>query len=587
MSTAAYSSTLGTITGDFDPNVGTHTNPYRQYLQKFTPRNLKELFKWCEYLYYNSPHIYAALRKFGEYPITEITYDTPSKDLREKHEYLLEKVLKIRAILIETTLDKFVYGNSFTTMYQPFVRHLQCPKCHVLTNINTCSYSFDIKKISFKYTCSGCNLPVEAKQKNIQDKKLMLGRKVNFIRWDPKLMNIDYNEITGESDYYYTIPPSIVQRITSGHKALIDTIPIGFLEAVRDSKTFKFAPNAVFHMKMTGPAGITPQWGLPPLLSVMSRFHYTEVLRKANEAIALDHLVPFRMLHPAQASSTGDPLMQVSMSRWLDSMKGNLKAWRKDPLHIMFSPFPMGATQLGGEGRALLTLGEVQESEKGIAAALGIPMEFLYGGLTGSGMEATLRLIENQLETHIQDLLELLQWIDDKCSNFLGWESIPVGMTKFRMVDDDNNKNVVFQLWQAGLSGAEKVVSTSTVAKMFGLDIDKEKAKIRQESIEQIKEQQELKQEADKIQNTMKSQIQAQAQQEQEQGGATNNLGYNQQQVIEQADQITQQLMSMDEGTRKSQLHQLQTEDVVMYAVVIQRLEQIKTSQKQQATAGM
>jgi hypothetical protein len=569
-----------------DANAASHTNPYRQFLQKFTPRNLKELFKWCEFMFYNSPHIYAALRKFGEYPITTITYNTSSKALRAKHEHLLGKVIKARQLLLEATLDKYVYGNSFTTMYQPFIRYLCCTHCGTLTNIQHVKYKFNTSKLTFSYTCTNCNKGTVAGKAQIQDRKLTLSRKVNFIRWDPKLMDIDFNSLTGESEYYYNIPADIRTRVQTGHKHLIDTIPFGFLEAIQANKPFKFAPGVVYHMKMTGPAGISMQWGIPPLLASMSRFHYTEVLRKSNEAIALDHLVPMRVLHPAQASSDGDPIRQMSLTKWVDSMKEHLAKWRKDPLHIMLAPVPLGATQVGGQGRALLTLGEVQEAEKSIVASLGIPIEFLYGGLTGSGMEATLRLIENQLETHIQDLLELLQWVDDKCSRFLGWEPIPVGMTKFKMTDDLATRQAVFNMWQAGIAGSgPKVVSTATIADLLGLNLEDELKRVREEELSMFKAQQELQEEMTKIQNRMREQIKAEADAQTDlQEGTPGN--YNPRQVIQAADQIVDQLMRMDSGTRKSQLHHLQAEDFVLYSVVVNRMRQQDTMDRQQATAG-
>ena len=390
-------------------SVGVHTNPYYNMSQQYTPRRLKDLFKWCEFLFYKSPHIYSALRKFGEYPITDITYETTNESLRTKHKYLLEKVLHARELLIQATLDKYVYGNAFISMYQPFIRYLKCPHCSAQVNIEYIKYKFNVRRLTFRYNCDSCNRDVTATEKDVIDKKVMVSRKVNFIRWDPKLIDIEHNDITNHSVYYYTIPQSLIYRVNAGHKLLIDTLPLGFLRAIKSNKKFKFANNAIFHMKVSGPAGISPEWGLPPLLSVMDLFHYTAILRKANEAIALDHLVPFRVIHPAAASGNGDPVSTISLSKWEESMQYHMKQWRMDNLHIMYSPVPMGMTQIGGEGRALLTLGEVQEAEKNIVAALGIPIEFLYGGLTGSGMEATLRLIENQLETHINDLLDFLQ----------------------------------------------------------------------------------------------------------------------------------------------------------------------------------
>lgn len=559
---------------------GTHANPYYTYSQMYAPRRLKDLFKWCEYLFYNSAHIFAALRKFGEYPITEVTYNTTNEALKKKHKYLLENVIRVRELLIKATLDKYVYGNAFISMYQPFIRYLKCPHCKTFTNIKNVSYKFSVRNLKFSYTCQSCNRHAEIGEKFIQDRKLMLPRQINFIRWDPKLMDIDHNEITGDSEYYYKIPQSVIHRVNAGHKSLIDTLPMGFLKAVKTSKPFKFNADAIFHMKMGGPAGVNPQWGFPPLLPALPLFFYSAILRRANEAIALDHLIPFRIIHPAQSSGNADPVQQISLRTWQKNMESHFKQYRKDPLHMMWAPIPVGMTQIGGQGRALLTLGEVQEAEKNIVSALGVPIEFLQGGLTKSGMEATLRLIENQLATHIGDLKDLLQWVDDSCSKFLGWQQIPVSMTKFRMVDDYAKQNFIMQLWQVGQQGGQKIISDTTVAEIQDIDLDKEEERIRQETLDSIRRQQELEQDIKKIQESAA----LQARQMAEQGSPQ---GYNQQQIIAQADDIVNQLMQLDPGTRKSQLHQLQVEDFIMYSVVIQRLESIEQTEKQQATAGM
>jgi hypothetical protein len=374
-----------------------------------------------------------------------------------------------------------------------------------------------------------------------------------------------------------------LQQVNAGNKHLIDTLPLGFLQAIQTNQKFKFAPKALFHMKVGAPAGISPQWGLPPLLSVMGMFHYSAILRRANEAIALDHLVPFRVLHPAPQSSAGDPVMTMTMTKWRDNLQSQLRQWRKDNLHVMMSPIPLGMTQMGGQGRALLTLGEVQEAEKSMVSALGIPMEFIYGGLTGTGMEATLRLIENQLETHINDLLDYEQWIADKSADFLGWEKIGAGMKKFRMTDDNQLKQMVFQLWVQGKQAGEPIISDETATETYGIDLAEEEEKIKQETLNRTRQAQTLQQEIQKIQNSMAQQVQAEA----AAGQAGSPAGYNQQQIVAQADQFVAQLAMTDEGTRKSMLAQLQAEDLVMYAVVIQRWEQEQTSTKYDAQRTM
>jgi transposase-like protein len=546
----------------------------------YAPRRLKDLFKWCEYLFYNSAHVFSALRKFGEYPITEVTYDTTNEALKSKHKYLLENVIRVRELLIKATLDKYVYGNAFISMYQPFIRYLKCPHCNSFTNIRNVSYKFSVRNLKFAFTCQSCGKRADVGEKFVEDRKLMLPRKINFIRWDPKLMDIDHNEVTGDSEYYYRIPHGVIHKVNAGHKPLIDTLPMGFLKAIKQSKPFKFNDDAIFHMKVGGPAGVNPQWGFPPLLPALPLFFYSAILRRANEAIALDHLVPFRIVHPAQSSGNADPVQQISLRTWQKNMEGHFKQYRKDPLHMMWAPIPVGMTQIGGQGRALLTLGEVQEAEKNIVSALGVPMEFLQGGLTKSGMEATLRLIENQLATHIGDLKDLLQWVDDSCSKFLGWEQLRVSMTKFRMVDDYAKQSFIMQLWQAGQQGGPKVVSDTTMAELQDIDLKKEEERIKQETLDNMRQQQDVEAEIKKIQESAA----LAAQQEAEQQGPQ---GYNQQQIISEAEGLVQQLLQMDQGTRKSQLHELEVTDYVMYSVVIQRLEAVQQSEKQQATSGM
>jgi len=998
---------------------GSHPSPYFTYSQVYSPKRLKELFKWCEFLFYNSAQIYAALRKFGEYPIGEFNYETNNSALKTQHKFLIENVIRGRELLIKATLDKYVYGNCFMSMYQPFIRYLKCPECGILTNIQNIKYKFNVKNLSFTYTCMSCKKKVIAHEKHIEDRKALISKRINFIRWDPKLMDIDHNRMTGESIYYYTIPREDIQKVNNGHKSLIDSMPIGFLKAIKEEKQFRFAPDAIFHMKVGGPAGINPQWGLPPLISALHLFHYAQILRKANEcvspgtlietstglmpadevpvgalvrthqgrwqlvtekwyrdareeevgvrievasvrelgqvyspkhpimvlrrageaeealsapggkhygdskqppgrilkyahlyeecycpaeqvdigdyilyprtlpaipqtvdvakhtglvatddyvyamckeetaqafeavgrgehvqhdsagkvakrlavkgetpkrfpahlemtsdlayilgwyagdgscnqrnvifslgvddnaqplidavqkvfgltpsssvrdslhtlnigsvfarklikglipgtarhkqapreiidapdaikiaylrglwdadgnvrkpgdsaqaalatsslnqaydvyrmllhlgciaslrtretsdgeingrripggrhhqvivtgpsrqrllalfqgeqvpeimvetgksgffwkqyfavrvsfvesvheeqyidfkvaedetfstlsvcchnSIALDHLVPFRVLHPAQSSNNADPLTTISLDRWIQEMQTHLKLQRKDPLHMMFAPIPVGVTQIGGQGRALLTLGEQQEAEKNIVAALGIPLEFLYGGLTKSGMEATLRLIENQLQSHINDLKDMLQWIDDSCAKFLGWERIRIDLADFTLSEDNTKKQILLQLFMAGEQQGAPIISKTTIAEINDIDLRQETMRIKQETLDAVRNQDVLQKEITKIQNNVATQVQQESQVGPQQ--------YNQQQVIAQADQIVQQIMQMDPSMRKSQLHALETEDYVLYSVVIQRLEQAQTSNKAMATSGM
>jgi len=551
-------------------NNTSHPNPMFDFLTGFVPRRLRDLFIWMEYLYYNSAQIFAALKKFSEYPITDISYTTTNQALEKRVKKLHNKQLKIKALLIRCGLDRWIYGNSFTSVYQPFARFLKCPHCGKMTNIEHVNYRFKFKKMAFEYTCRKCKNVVNGK---VIDRRLTNPDKIHVIRWDPKQMDIDYNPITGESVYYYSVPKDIKDKVMKGNKHLLNTMPMSFLKAVATGKMYKFAEGQIYHMKVDPPAGIDQQWGFPPLTAAIKLFFYAAVLRKANEAIALDHIVPFRILHPAQNVASGDPIQQISLNTLFEEVRSGLRRWRRDPLTIMTAPVPVGMTQVGGDGRALLTLGEVKEAEDGIIAAMGIPREFIYGGLSFTGSAITLRMLENQLLTYTTELNELLQWVTERCCRILGWKPVECELTEFKLIDDVQQKQLIMQLNQGG----QQLISNTTIAELNDFDLKEERERRKQEALDEVRFQNELQMEVTKLQNSLAKQVQNQAMMGQQ------GLAYDQQQVISHADQLVQQLLSMDYSARKSFLHSLQVEDFVMYSVVVQRLEEAQLQQKNQA----
>lgn len=559
---------------DLMSNNASHGNPLFDFLTAFAPRKLKDLFRLCEYLYFNSAQIYAAMQKFCTYPVTEIIYKTTNEALRKKYKKQNDKVLKTIRILLNSAVDKFVYGNAFLSFYTPFIRWLRCPDCKQLTNIVSADYKFKLKKLEFNFKCPHCKKNVIGE---VVDRKITRPDQVSVIRWDPKLMDIDYNPITQHSEYFYTIPKELKERLSKGNKHLINTMPMEFLEAIRADKIFKFKDGQIFHMKMDAPAGIEAQWGFPPLASTIKLFYYAAVLRKANEAIALDYVVPLRIVSPKVASGNADPMLTISLSKWSDEMKTSVRKWRRDPLHIMWSPIPAEVTHLGGQARALMTLGEVQAAEDNIIAAMGLPKEFIYGGFSAMGSGIQLRVLENQLTHQTSDLNDLLQWINDKLGQLLNWQLIEVELAPFKFIDDVQQKTLLLSINQGDPAGGW--VSKTTIGEAFDIDPREEREKRKQETLDEVRFQQEIQIETQKLQNNLANRVQAQA------ATSQNALQYDQQQIIAQADGIVQQLMTMDPGSRRSQLHALEIEDLVMFSVVKKRMEDTQT-QEQAAVRG-
>jgi hypothetical protein len=558
--------------GDLYGPTSSHGSPLFDFLTAFAPRKLKDLFKLCEYLYFNSSQIYAALQKFCTYPVTDITYDTTNEALKTKFKNLHDKVIKTKRKLIQAATDKFVYGNALFSIYMPFIRFLQCKHCKQLTNITAVDYKLKLKKMEFTYDCAACARRTVGE---VQDRKVSRPDKAAVIRWDPKLIDIDYNPITQHSEYYYSIPRELKDRVIKGSQHVINTMPMEFLQAIKEDKLFKFKEGQIFHMKMDAPAGIEAQWGFPPLASTIKLFFYAAVLRKANEAIALDYVVPLRIVSPKVASGNADPLLTISLDRWANEMKTSVKRWRRDPLHIMWSPIPAEVTHLGGQARALMTLGEVQAAEDNIIAALGLPKEFIYGGFSAMGSGIQLRVLENQLLHQTGDLNDFLQWITDRFAKLLGWPTVTVELAPFKFIDDVQQKTLLLQLHMA--NPQDPWLSKGTLGEAFDVDPTEERKRKHQEALDDMRAQQELQQGMQKLQNTLAQQVQAQ------QAMGQQGLQYDQQQIIAQADAMVEQMMMMDPGTRKSQLHALEIEDYVMFSVVRNRLEDMQTAQNHEA----
>jgi hypothetical protein len=561
-------------TGSTDYIGGAYGDPSRLWAHDFAPKNLKQLFKWTEYLYYNSAQIFAGVRKYAEYPITEINYNSPSGPLKVQYKELLEEKIGIKNILIQASIDLQIYGNSFSSISLPFRRYLKCPKCNSTTAISVLEFKFKLKDTKFSAKCPDCEYKGNMEHKDTQ---VIDPTRVNIIRWDPKDIFLSYNPLTADYEYYLQIPTELVSKVKSGNKHVIGTTPISFLEAIASESHYKFQHGKIFHMKFDAPAGVKKGWGYPPLCAAIPLYHHTMVLRKANEAIALERIIPMRVMSPQATSGAADPITTMSISGFMEDLKQNIEDWRKDPNHIMLSPIAVGVQQVGGEGRALMVDSEIERAENNIIASLGFPKEFVYGGLSFTGSSVTLRMLENQLESSVFQINKYLKWIGREVSIFMGWTEIDLELGNFKMVDDIQQKQLIQQLFQ------QQLVSKTTLAEAHGIDLVEEQAKIKSEVIADARNQAEIQTEMEKLQKQLSEQAKQMAAQG-EQGPP--GLNYDQQAVIGQADQVATQFLEMDPSQRRSQLSALQAEDYVMYSVVIQRMEQLKLDQRNQAMQG-
>lgn len=557
--------------GSVDQRNSGHPHPMFDYLTQFIPKQLKDLFRLVEVLSIRSAHIYATVKKFGEYPITELQYDTTSEKEKKNRKTLYEDQLHLRGFATEVSFDKFVYGNVFASLYKPFKRLLPCSSCKARTNIRFVDYNLNLDKLTFSFACPHCKHKSTVKP---IDQKVLNPQLMQLRRWDPKNMDIDFNPVSKATTYYYNIPRDWVSDVRNGSRVMIDTMPIEFLEAMQQRRVFAFSPDSIYHMRMPGPSGFEQQWGLPPATAAIRLFFFTEILRRANEAIAMEHITPFRVIFPQAPGGAGDPSSLINMAQWKEQVQENYRRFRQNPLQVMLSPAPIGYQSIGGDGRAMLTVPEIQEADKALVMCMGVPMEFLTGGLGNLKGEATLRQLENQLQTHTDDLNGFAQWTENQTSKFLNRKPVGIKFTPFKMLDDEEKHQYVLARNQ------QQKVSDTTADKLFGIDTQQERRQMKEDAIADERMRQEIARDVKKLQDSLSAKAQQQSADSQGTG-----LSYDQAAVLAAADQKVQELMQLDPGSCQSQMDALQGEDAVMYAVVKDRMEQAKQNQNQEMRA--
>jgi hypothetical protein len=548
-----------------------HPHPLQDILTHFTPRTYRQVLQIAEYTYYNHAHIFAAVKKFAEYPVTEVIFEGDDQGLASSYDTLLNKQLKIKRHIINAAIDLFVYGNSLNSIQRPFVRFLVCRDCGMIYNIRSIKYKYESRKVNFKIHCKKCNA---SKDSIIKDIPLKDSQGINFIRWDPKYITFNHNHIVGKTQYYYEIEPALKYKIEAGDPFTLETSPQVFLKAVSKNLPIRFRDDSIFHMMVHGPAGVTKGIGLPPLISCLKLVYHSAILRRANESLAIERLVPMRVMFPQAASANADPIQMMGMSNFVSILQSNLQRWRWDNNHIMISPFPVGIAQVGENARPMLVDQEIRNTDDTILAALGLPRQFFYGELSSlRGGTMLMRSIENALYNLVSQLDELVQFIANTVGPYMGLNQIDAKLLPFKQVDDVESKQFDMQLYGMGK------LSDQAIMEKTDFDFKEERQRRVEEQVEQAKDQMEVQNRITELQQSMVTQSQQQAQMQQ--GGRS----HDPQQMIAEADQIVQQMQMMDSNQQQSYMHTLMQEDYPMHTLVSDRLNAQNRAQTADAKA--
>ena len=468
-----------------------YDSPFLDMTSTFLPKTIKSLLTFIASFVLGDGLTSQCINKLSEYPITDLIYgdeDNPSnlKDDKtaQKWKRLFESTLKITRVLKQTGMDYYAYGNSIASIHFPFRRFLICPQCKTQHSAEGLNASFKNFKFHAKCISKNCSYDGEMQAKDVPTKELA---KVNIILWDLLFMDIKYNPITGDHFYYYTIPPDVAYAVKVGDMDIISSLRLEVIRAVEKRKQLKLMPDNVFHLKRPGPQYMMPSqrgWGVPAVMPVLKDIFHIKVLKKGNEMIAFDHIVPLRILFP-MASGDVSPHAVMNLSGWRTKIEAEIRKWRADPNYVSIVPLPVGMQNFSGDSKLLMLSQEVKLVEDDVITGIGMIPEIVRGGASWSGSNVSLRVLENTFINHRNDEMELMEWIQEKISAYFEIPKIDIRMADFKMADDLQKKEMMMR--DAVGDPSVSIISRTTIQKELGLDPEKE-YKLKEQELKRMVE---------------------------------------------------------------------------------------------------
>jgi hypothetical protein len=568
---------IAATTGLAATGADKYPNPFCDIASAYIPTDLNEILEWSEYLMLTTPPFKSVYERVARYFLTEVVVEGASDKEREKYEDFIKSKLHIIQQLAEIGDDYFVYGNSFVSIYFPFDRWLICPKCGTQYHIETQDFKFNRKEGAFYCDCKKCG------SKNIrmkhEDRRSVSLDKVKIIRWNPKSIKLRVHPISGKTEYYLILEQDFVEKVCRGEPFYINQTPWGMVEAcIESSKNsgqalFKFNDDSIYHLKTGSLAGVPIKgWGIPPIMPFFKLAYYVQLLRRYDEAIAMDFIVPFRILFPQNTAPGGqDALTTISMNTFISAMSDMVKRKRQNITDIQVAPFSIGYELLGGEAKGLAPKDSIAQAQQELLNAMGFPQELFAGTLSLQAAPVALRLFEKQYNALVDGYNDIIAWMFKRFGQHFLWGEATGSLRSVTLADDLERKGLALQA-AAGMD-----ISKQTAYRPLGIDYMEEQKRVLSEQ----QEIQRLQQEAMKEQQVMQENGSMG-----ESGGPGGQPGATPGDVYEQAGALAEQLLlQTPETMRRGELIKIKHSNPTLHALVLQRMDEMRQDMARQGQA--
>ena len=611
----------------------THT-----YSRSLYPETIEEVMEWGSDLWLHEGLYTQTIRKAVRYFMTTLVISGGNKDIEKSYSEYVEKHYDILEEAAQVLEEAIGFGNSFTSVYQPIIRKLTCQNKECLTDYKYEQIKhlveFNSESLTFKGKCPACGNEGTFKHADMTNPDP--NKKLNIIRWDPKLIRINKNNITGNAKY--TLNPdhssTFAQKILRGDSFYFEDTPWEIIKAVCTKTPLTFDRDRIFHMSFPPPAFIskhTGGWGLPPFMSDFSTVVILMMLNRYNEVLLSDYTVPMRTISPNRATGAGqdlhmgaDLLSQIPFQEFGDKIQNMISEHRRNPTQIQASPVPLNYQIMGGEAKQLVPVEIIRHYETRLLQNMGFPAEFISSSMNDSIAPIIgFKIFERTWQHAVNLVNRWLTWVMGRLGAIKRWEGVTAKTAPASTYEDPQLKQIKLELASA------RQISMSSAYRALNLDWEEEQRAMNEEKVIKMELDQEFQKEIENKQlnaaaiQTMSSGEQAlMAQQQAQQGGAmppegqgggpvpapapapapggpmggsdiegilqgTAEInGYTLDQLLSTAKELAQAIFSMDATTRRSTLLNLSDKYPALHAQVDKELSNIEQQVKTQGLSA-
>ena len=552
-------------------------DPFFDYMSTQMPRTIQDVLRWAEAAWHHNGTYREACRRIIKFFLTEVDYAEVDDEEKERWKEFHRRIFKLFDHISALGEDRFCYGNSFSSIFVPFMRYLRCPRCRREWPIRAASYIFRDWQFITKESCK-CGHSGLLKR---VDRRSVDEEKIHPIRWNPHLLKIRFNPVSYDTRYYMKIPEEMRTAIRTGDKFYLETTPWEFIEAVRRGRDFEFNQGVIYHMKEEAVAGIRNMgWGIPGVLSNLRQIYYLQVLKRYDEAIALDYIIPLRIITPKAGSSrVADPLRNLNLGGFAKRMQHLLQQRRRDPAMWSILPFTIEYAAYGGDAKQIFTHELKTIATDDLLNASGIPAELYKLSLTTQAAPMALRIFTQLWNNWSSGIDGWLDWSTESIANAFSWDQPRTKMKSPTIADDLELRQIQLQL------AAARQISMGTPLESLGMEYKKEVDKQMEETRYRMEQDRKFKEEMDNmaLQQGMTAAPSAA-------GGAPGGMGApagmgapgmlegsTPGDINEMAEQLAREISAMPTvADRRRRLSQVRKSNETLYSVVKTRMDSIR-----------